>query len=187
MSFVIKLIFPFKHFEGHYCRHHLLESGEVIFHYLGSCADQSSFTLRDISRTKRMSKLQFSRKRSIPRNRVVVIKRDKRATYGKDSIRECPDHAHVIIDSTDSHPGYCKLRLSPSFSSDTEVNVFQTGANRYLKAFRITDRLRTQLEAVHLGKVECIGVPCYTFPFFQRWVESKKDHFPSREVITLYN
>lgn len=184
LSFVIKLIFPFKHFEGQYCRHHLLKSGEVLFHFLGSCAGQSSFNLHDISRTKKMFKLQLIRKRSKPRNRVVVIKRDKRAIYGKDSIRECPDHAHVIIDSTDSHPGYCKLRLPPSFSSDTEVNVSQTGANKYLKAFRITDGLRTQIEAVHLGKVECIGVPCYTFPFFQRWEESKVDHFPSREVIT---
>lgn len=50
----------------------------------------------------------------------------------------------------------------------------------YQKPFRITDKLRSDVE--HYGKVQCIGVSCYEFPFMHRWKKRKYD-FPSSEVI----
>lgn len=183
LGFIMKLIFPYKMFDGEIARYSLLRIGEIHFHYLGSSADQSCLTLRDVSRTQKMHKLEIDRKKKSSYCRVVVHKRDIEAIYDNTSFDDYTGARHVIIDTSNSYPGFCRLRLSSSSLISANENVAKIGSVMYQKAFRITAKLRSDVDVKYGRKVECIGVPCYAFPFMHRWTK-KRYEFPSREVIS---
>lgn len=170
-------------FDGEIARYSLLRIGEIHFHYLGSSADQSCLTLRDVSRTQKMHKLEIDRKKKSSYCRVVVLKRDIEAIYDNDSLDDYTGARHVIVDTSNSYPGFCRLRLSSSSLISANENVAKIGSVMYQKAFRITAKLRSDVDVKYGRKVECIGVPCYAFPFMHRWTKKRYD-FPSREVIS---
>lgn len=183
LGFIMKLIFPYKMFEREYARYSLLRIGEIFFHYLGSYADQSCLSLRDVSRTQFMHRLDIIRKGKPSFCRVVVLKRDVQAIYDNDFLDDYTGARYLIVDMSNSYPGYCRLRLSSSSLIDANENVAKIGFVSYQKAFRITDKLRSDIDLKHYRKVECIGVPCYAFPFMHRWTKKRYD-FPSKKVIS---
>lgn len=183
LGFIMKLIFPYKMFDGEIARYFLLRIGEIYFHYLGSYADQSCLTLRDVSRTQKMHRLDINHKGKSSYCRVVVLKMDTEAIYDNTFLDDYTGIRHVIVDMSNSFPGYCRLRLSTSSLIDANDNVAKIGIVMYQKAFRITDKIRSDIDLKYYRKVECIGVPCYTFPFMHRWTKKRYD-FPSGEVIS---
>lgn len=184
LGFIMKLIFPYKMFEGEIARYSLLRIGEIYFHYLGSSADQSCLTLRDISRTQKMHRLEINGKKKSSYCRVVVLKRDIEAINDNEFLDDYSGARHVIVDTSNSCPGYCRLRLSSSSLIDANENVAKIGSVMYQKAFIITDKLRSDFNLKLYNEVECIGVPCSAFPFMHRWTKKRYD-FPSREVISF--
>lgn len=170
-------------FYGEYVKYPLLRVGEIYYHHLGSYADQSCLILQDLSCTQKMHILAATRQSRPSYFRVVVLKRDIEAIYDNDSLDDYTGGKHVIIDTSNSYPGYCRLRLSSSSLIDANENVAKIGSVMYQKAFIVTDKLRSDLDMKYVRKVECIGVPCYSFPFMHRWTK-RGEEFPSREIIS---
>lgn len=188
LSFIVKHIFPYKMFHGGYMANHLFVIGtcKIYYHYLGSFADHSCLLLRDISRTQKIRQLQNERRKSGNKTRVAALKMDVLAVYGNDSVNgePMPGHVYVLVDSSNTQPGYCRLRHLSSMQFDTDDNVLKIGSDIYQKAYRVTDRLRSEVDIENLRKLHCIGIPCYTFPFGRRLEEGKeKSDFPSRKLI----
>lgn len=183
LGFIMKLIFPFKMFYGEYVKHPLLRIGEVYYHYLGSYSDQSCLILQDLSRTQKMHIMDTTRQTKPSYCRVVVLKRDIEAVYDNEFLEDYFGVRQMIIDTSNSYPGYCRLRLSSSSLIDANENVAKIGSVMYQKAFIITDKLRSDVDVKYGRKVECIGVPCYAFPFMHRWTK-RGEEFPSREIIS---
>lgn len=159
----------------------LLRIGEIYFHHVCHFSNPQSITLRDISRTQKMIKLQMKRQPKIS-YMIVVLTRNKKAIYDNDFVADDAQVDHVFIDSSNTLPGYCRLRLASSLNFADE-NVARIGSNIYQKAFQITETLRSQVDAGRRRKVQYIGVPCKSFPFVRRWKENKRSDFPSGTVI----
>lgn len=166
-------------FYGIRMKYPLLRIEEISFHNVCHFSNPQSLTLRDLSRTQKMVKLQTERLTS---SMIVVLKRNKKAIFDDDFVDNDAQVDHVFIDSSNTHPGYCRLRLASS-SNFADENVARIGSNIYQKAFQITDTLRSQVDVGHRRKVQYIGVPCKSFPFVRRWKEKKNSDFPSRTVI----
>lgn len=150
LSFIVKHIFPYKMFHGGYMANHLFVIGtcKIYYHYLGSFADHSCLLLRDISRTQKICQLQNERRKSGNKTRVAALKMDVLAVYGNDSVNgePMPGHVYVLVDSSNTQPGYCRLRHLSSMQFDTDDNVLKIGSDIYQKAYRVTDRLRSEVE-----------------------------------------
>lgn len=114
--------------------------------------------------------------------KIVVLKNDLQAINGNESDENIMMSDCVIMDSSDTQPGYCRLRI-PSKSSIDEKEVFQHGSNIYLKPFKIPRVLYSKLRGWVFDKIRCIGVFCPSFPFSRRWPGSRRHTFPSRVTI----
>lgn len=181
LNFIIKHIFPYTMFYGVRMKPPLLRIGEIYFHHVCHFSNPQSITLRDISRTQKMIKLQMKRQPKIS-YMIVVLTRNKKAIYDNDFVADDAQVDHVFIDSSNTLPGYCRLRLASSLNFADE-NVVRIGSNIYQKAFQITETLRSQVDVGRRRKVQYIGVPCKSFPFVRRWKENKRSDFPSGTVI----
>lgn len=161
LNFIIKHIFPYNMFYGVRMKPPLLRIGEIYFHHVCNFSNPQSITLRDISRTQKMIKLQMKRQLKIS-YMIVVLTRNKKAIYDNDFVADDAQVDHVFIDSSNTLPGYCRLRLASSLNFADE-NVVRIGSNIYQKAFQITETLRSQVDAGRRRKVQYIGVPSKSF------------------------
>lgn len=138
LSFIMKHIFPYKMFQGGYMTYHLFVIGtcKIYYHYLGSFADHSCLMLRDISRIQKIRYLRNKRGKSGNKTRVAVLKMDVVAVYDNDLVNDepMPGHVHVLVDSSNTHPGFCRLRHLSSMQFDTDDNVLKIGSKIYQKA-----------------------------------------------------
>ena len=155
------------------------QQGEIKFHYLGTVANDTMVTVRDISPSQNM-KRRFSVLKRTKSRKIVVLKIGFIAIHM--GITSVPGNVCVYVDCSDTQPGYCRLRLPPTSSIDEAGNTFRDGSNIYLKQSTVPSGLHSKLKI--LGKIRHIGVFCVSFPFSLRWAESRRKYnFPSQNLI----
>ena len=157
--------------------------GKIYYHYLGSIANNTRVSLQSILPTN-TSVGSYARHICSKSIKIVVLKNSLEALHVNESIERITGPECVIVDSSDTLPGYCRLRLPSNFLLDRVEDVCRLGSNTYLRPFRIPETLYSELEGCWFDKIQCIGVMCQTFPFSLRWTGSKRKHdFPSRVLI----
>lgn len=181
LTFIMKHLFPYNMF----CKELEINgpifcSENVWYHILGSQTDESLVTLRDITRTRVVRE-----KKKSGNGWVVVMKSETEAFFPNASMTHRHIPGQLFVESCNTHPGYCRLRLvSPSLPDSGEGDD-QFGSNMYQKAFSVTNDLRSKIKLFKGYEIYCIGVQCLTYPFNNRWKESRKGFdFPSRFLVS---
>ncbi|XP_048741504.2 uncharacterized protein LOC125655301 isoform X1 [Ostrea edulis] len=182
LTFIMKHLIPhcmsWPHFFGD---GRLFRSGEHLWHFIGSAADGNSFVLQDITHTQKMHKLSMDDREKV---KIVVLQPDKTAFCFKPKNYNISP-APVFADCTDTHPGYCRIRLSPTQSNNCRNdNILRSESNIYLKAKNIPADILSQI-----GMIKChteyFGLFCPVFPRFTRcWCDrTRKFDFPSKKLV----
>lgn len=181
LTFIMKQLLPSKIFKKKIdIPAPLFRARDVLYHLLGSQADVSTGTLRDITRTRR---IELQNKFDILR--VVVLKAETAAIFPNSRVPHGLFSTLLLVDSSETHPGYCRLKFSSSKSG--ESNKY-SGSEIYQKAFTVPNGLHSKiiLPEQYLFEVDCLGVLCLTFPFHHRWNNKKRiNDFPSTSIVSL--
>lgn len=180
LTFIMTHVFPYKMaFKEFLMGAPFFCTENVLYHYLGSVADESFITLRDITRTRKM---WAPKKRKI--GRVVVLKKNKVPIFPSDDLSQEHIPGRLYVDCSETKPGYCRLRLSSPDSSSAMNNTEQFGFNMFQKAFTVPEGLASKIKLPYCATIRCIGVLCLTFPFECRWKQRKpKSDFPSQSLV----
>lgn len=181
LTFIMKHLFPYDMF----CKE--LEINGPIFctenvwyHILGYQTDESLVTLRDITRTR----VVREKKRS-GNLWVVVMKSETEAIFPNVSLTPRDIPGQLYVEWCNTHPGYCRLRQVFSSLPESGEGNNQLGSDMYQRAFSVTNDLRLKIKSLKRYEIFGIGVQCLTYPFNNRWKESRKGFdFPSRSLIT---
>lgn len=142
LTFIMKHLFPYNMF----CKELEINgpifcSENVWYHILGSQTDESLVTLRDITRTRVVRE-----KKKSGNGWVVVMKSETEAFFPNASMTHRHIPGQLFVESCNTHPGYCRLRLvSPSLPDSGEGDD-QFGSNMYQKAFSVTNDLRSKIK-----------------------------------------
>lgn len=175
LTFIMKQLLPSKIFrKKREIPAPLFRARDVLYHYLGSQADVSTATLQDITRNRKIE-----RENKFDFCRIALLKTGTAAIFPNSHVPQGVFSTLLHVDLSETHPGYCRLRLS---TSDSWENNGIVGSKVFQKAFNIPDGLHSILSEQYLNKIDCLGVFCVTFPFTCRWNE-KKDGFPSQFLI----
>lgn len=148
----------------------LLRVGDVMYHFLDLQADVCTASLRDITRTAKIE-----RRNKFDSVRIVVIKRGTAANF-PHSRGHAPQglfSTMLLVDSSETHPGYCRLKLSSSDSGNSNGDF---GSNIYQKSFTIPSGLQSKifLSEEYSCEIDCLGVLCLSFPYDRRWNRKKE-------------
>lgn len=181
LTFIMKELLPSKLFQKKIeILGPLLRVGDVMYHFLDLQADVCTASLRDITRTA-----IIERRNKFDSVRIVVIKTGTAANF-PHSRGHAPQglfSTRLLVDSSETHPGYCRLKLSSSDSGNSNGDF---GSNIYQKAFTIPSGIQSKifLSEEYSCEVDCLGVLCLSFPYNRRW-NRKKNDFPSQYLISL--
>lgn len=179
LSFIMKNLIPktlmkYTHPDGR-----LLYTDDILFHLKGPRCDACNLTLKDISRAQKMQSYYNQQNRK--GQKVVVLRKDKLVRFAV-----LPDDeqlpTHVYTDSSDTHPGYCRLKLPTGQTAYRDDNVLRLDSNVYLKAYDIPGSLMSA--SFHRSEVQYIGILCPFPPTASRWKRRKRNFdFPSPSLI----
>lgn len=107
LTFIMTHVFPYKMaFKEFLMGAPFFCTENVLYHYLGSVADESFITLRDITRTRKM---WAPKKRKI--GRVVVLKKNKVPIFPSDDLSQEHIPERLYVDCSETQPGYCRLQV----------------------------------------------------------------------------
>lgn len=179
LTFIMQHILPVEMFlKNGFVDGHLFQQKGVFYHFLGSFQDNTEIFLRDISWTKKsnnsMAKIR----------RIVVLSLDKEVIYERGMQTWELMSGHLYVDCSETLPGYCRLKLPFFDSIDNNDSVVRLGSNLFQKKFAVPDRLHSQINMGFPYQIQCIGVRCFTFPFYHRWKKERQSGFPSHNVIS---
>ncbi|XP_062577461.1 uncharacterized protein LOC134239300, partial [Saccostrea cucullata] len=154
------------------------EHREIMFyHFIGPACDPCYFTMKDITRSQKMSKLY--NERHLKKPRIVIIRKDKSVLFAVSPEKE-NSISRLYVDTSGSHPGYCRIKLQIYCRDD---NILQIGSNVYLKAYEVPERIKT-VPHFHQCEVQYIGFQCPFPPMTSQWREKKRNYdFPSAVLI----
>lgn len=180
LTFIMTHLFPYKMaFKEFIISAPFFCTENVVFHYLGSVADGSFISLRDITRTRKM----WAPKKS-KIGRVVVLKQDKVPIFLNDGLTQEHIPGGLYVDCSDTHAGYCRLRRSSPDSCNARDINDQFGSDMFQKAFTVPEGLASKIELPNRVTIHCIGMLCLTFPFDCRWKNRRpKCDFPSQSLV----
>jgi hypothetical protein len=156
----------------------LFISGEYFYHFIGNAADGNSFILQDITHAQKIHRMYLSKKEA----KVVVMEQDKMAVCFEPK-NEKLSPIPLYADSTDTCPGYCRIRLSPAqcnaFAKD---DILRLGSNIYLKTKTVPADLFLQIGFTK-NLIEYFGLFCPILTSFS-WIDRRrKFNFPSKTLV----
>ncbi|XP_061196357.1 uncharacterized protein LOC133204620 [Saccostrea echinata] len=181
LSFIMKILLPktlketYNTADGRlFC---LRDDQRIFYHFRGPWCNPCYFTLRDITRSQKMQSFYNKRYRKMPK--VVIIRRDKTIGHADQAFEQFS--SHVYVESSDTHPGYCRLKLPKCQATCKEDYIFQTGSSIYLQAYDIPESLKS-LPNFRRSEIQYVGI-CCPFPTCE-WKERKRNYdFPSPDLV----
>ena len=150
-------------------------------YFVGSKAARFDAHLEDISKCQKKGKYYSScnnhclKAAIVPKGKIVQHK----SRYLEDlRFRSVPT---LLADSSQTHVGYCRVRVLLNDADIDENVVVHRGNEKYLKEIKVADR---DLLPPHITMVYN-GLQCETFPpEAQEWIDRKrKFSFPSRQLL----
>ncbi|XP_062609100.1 uncharacterized protein LOC134270864 [Saccostrea cucullata] len=153
---------------------------EALYHFRGHCCNPCYFTLKDITRSQKMQ--HFYNKNHRKKPKAVVIRADRSIPFAVPAFQHLSSHI-MSEETSDTHPGYCRLKLPKSQATCAEENVLQIGSNAYLQAYDIPHSLQSRPYFCQTD-IQYIGILC-SFPSMTcEWRERKRNFdFPSPDLI----
>jgi hypothetical protein len=136
--------------------------------------------LKDISKSQ-IKRAFYDRHQPKP-VRAVVIPTD-RIVQHCNTVEDQTSYMGIYADSSNTHPGYCQLRLS-SFATGVSGNdILEKGSQKFLKGVEVEADVPLPKDV----NLKCKGLLCETFPpSAQEWkTRERKFTFPSRHLIRL--
>jgi hypothetical protein len=157
----------------------LFINGEYLYHFIGSAADGNSFMLKDISIAQQIRTLSLINKKE---GKVVVMEPDKMVVCFEPT-NENLSPVPLFADSTNTHPGYCRMRLSSAQSNAfANENTFRLESHIYLKAKTVPADLFSKIGFTK-NIIKYFGLFCPILPCFS-WIDRRrKFDFPSKTLV----
>ncbi|XP_062596773.1 uncharacterized protein LOC134258254 [Saccostrea cucullata] len=179
LSYIIKQLFPLHMISSYRAAGRQIVFPDITLHCIGSYADGINVFLKDIS--KNQSKRSFYNsegEKSV--GEVVIIPRDKHVRHC-DKIEGQTSVVSIFADSTNTHPGYCQLKLAPYAMGIREKNILCRGSDRFLKEIEVDAVVSLQEDV----QIKYTGLFCDTFPpLAQEWKNRRRKFtFPSHKLI----
>ncbi|XP_061178700.1 uncharacterized protein LOC133187369 [Saccostrea echinata] len=178
LTYILKQLFPLYMINPYVGPRAMLIFQDIYVHYIGCFADGNNFVLKDISKnqTKRAFYNIHIQKRV---GDVVLIPRDKHVQH-TDLTGVWSPVVNIYADSSKSHPGYCRLKLSPNTTGLNERCIVQKESEKFLKEVQVND-----VSLPGNVNIKYRGLLCETLPpLAQEWrVRERKFTFPSRRII----
>ncbi|XP_048739950.2 uncharacterized protein LOC125654185 isoform X3 [Ostrea edulis] len=177
LSNILKQLFPLYMINPYVGARGPLSFPDFSIHYIGSFADGNNVVLKDISKsqTKRVFYNWDIQKET---GEAVIIPRDKIVRHSDYTESSC---VNIYADSTNTHPGYCQLKVPVAAAGMSVINVLQKGSQKFLKEIEveIDVSLPKDVDIKHKG-LFCDAFP----PSTQEWkVRERKFTFPSRHLM----
>ncbi|XP_062596832.1 uncharacterized protein LOC134258320 [Saccostrea cucullata] len=179
LTYFLRQLFP-----AHMIYPYISARGPLIFpdiylHCIGSFADGINVFLQDISKnqSKRLFYNRHGQKRVglvvlTPRNKIV---RHSDISEGKTSV------VSIFADSTNTHPGYCHLKLPQYTMGISEKQILYKGSDKFLREIEVEAEVSLPADV----EIRYKGLVCETFPpSAQEWRNrQRKFTFPSRKLM----
>ncbi|XP_022296749.2 uncharacterized protein LOC111106385 isoform X2 [Crassostrea virginica] len=178
LSFLFKFLVPMKMILVHNLVHlgilRTLSKSKVYF--LGSKAAGFDVYLWDISKSQKKEKYYNSCNNHD--FKAAIVPQDKIVQHEDLRLRSVPA---LLADSSQTHKGYCRVRVFLNDANVDEHVVVQRGDEKYLKGVKVSYRelLPSDVTMVHDG-LRCDMFP----PEAREWIDRKrKFSFPSLQLI----
>lgn len=180
LTFIINSILPLEMF-----RQQIFPVGpifrirEINFHYLGSIASHTHGEFRDVTFIQKIKREEKSGSA-----KIVILKSGLEAIHDRELVKHDGRQNKVLVDCSQSMPGYCRLRLLSKSSTEKDENFITIDSHLFLKPYKIPEELHAVLKESAQGEIQCMGVRCPSFPFSHRWTDtSGRKTFPSKTLI----
>ncbi|XP_061179355.1 uncharacterized protein LOC133187979 [Saccostrea echinata] len=181
LSFILKHLIPFNMIDVFKDPEGFLQQLEgTYFHFIGSHADGSIFSLKDITETQYMTAYY---NQTMKKANVVVVKIDTPVLppFIPSELRKGPG---VYFDDLHTYPGYCRLKLPPNHIPLVDENVITTESGSYLQAYNVPKNSNLTSKLSQNIEIKYIGFPCPFLPIAYFWLtKTRKFDFPSQELL----